>query len=363
MKPDRSNYEIWLIDWLDGNLDEARTEQLMAFLDENPDLREEADSLSLPRIVPEDRPSIGKNNLKKSPKDLPLSQIEYLSVAYLENDLSDEQIKDLNKNIAVNPDSRSLFKTIQKTRLTPGDYKFSHKNRLLRKTLAERILRISLVGLSAAAAVTFLVVSFLALPRTLRTENESIAVNTAKDTIVIRSGKALTYKENAAYAEEMPVRSNSPEIAAADIPASRDQNIIYVPENPEVLPGRNTDYFISAVPVLSGLEIDNEIKPATLVASDIKTMDPRNYDPERGRIRRFIASTFREKLLKDKVYDDTPLQPYEIAEASIEGLNKLLGWEMALVRTSDQEGELQSYYFSSRVLKFNAPVKKSNPSL
>jgi hypothetical protein len=36
---------------------------------------------------------------------------------------------------------------------------------------------------------------------------------------------------------------------------------------------------------------------------------------------------------------------------------------MALVKTSDEEGELKSFYFSSRVLKFNAPVKKSNPSL
>ena len=63
---DRSNYEIWLIDWLDGNLDEARTKQLLAFLDENPDLKEEADSLKLSRIFPDNIKPVKKENLKKS---------------------------------------------------------------------------------------------------------------------------------------------------------------------------------------------------------------------------------------------------------------------------------------------------------
>ena len=41
MKIDRSNYEIWLIDWLDGNLSDLQAEKLLLFLDENPDLKED----------------------------------------------------------------------------------------------------------------------------------------------------------------------------------------------------------------------------------------------------------------------------------------------------------------------------------
>jgi hypothetical protein len=32
---------------------------------------------------------------------------------------------------------------------------------------------------------------------------------------------------------------------------------------------------------------------------------------------------------------------------------------MALQKTNDENGDLQSLYFSSKMLKFNAPVKKS----
>ena len=44
-KPDRSDYEIWFTDWLDGTLDEEKTIALMIFLGENPDLRESSKAL------------------------------------------------------------------------------------------------------------------------------------------------------------------------------------------------------------------------------------------------------------------------------------------------------------------------------
>jgi hypothetical protein len=364
MKPDRSNYEIWLIDWLDGNLDEVRTEQLMAFLDENPDLREEADSLSVTRLEADKNASPLKYRLKKTASDLPLSQVEYLSVAYLENDLSDEQIIDLKENISKNPENRRLFESIQKTKLKPQEYSFRDKRNLLKKTLAERVIRLSVIGLSAAAAIILIVVTFLALPRSIKIQNESLAINTVRDTLVIQSGKVIIVKEDDIYAESTPFEKSGPVIILPDISEPDDQSLAYARADTLLSPVRNPEFCISAVPVISSFEISqSETGYAALVASNIVTREPSYYDPERGRIKRFIASTFREKILKDKVYNDAPLQPYELAEAGIEGLNKLLGWEMALVKTSDEEGAMQSYYFSSRVLKFNAPVKKSNPSL
>lgn len=35
---------------------------------------------------------------------------------------------------------------------------------------------------------------------------------------------------------------------------------------------------------------------------------------------------------------------------------------MALQKTNDENGELKSLRFSSRILKFNAPVKKAEPA-
>jgi hypothetical protein len=63
--------------------------------------------------------------------------------------------------------------------------------------------------------------------------------------------------------------------------------------------------------------------------------------------------------LKENPSPDSPLKGYEFAEAGVSGLNKLLGWEMALDKNNDNNGELKSIYFSSKILKFKAPVKNT----
>ena len=367
MKPDRSNYEILLTDWLDGNLDEARTEQLMAFLDENPDLKEEADSLSLTRISPGTIKTVEKENLKKNASELPPSQIEYLSVAYLENDLSDAQIKDLKDNISGNSGNRKLFDSIQRTRLRPPDIQFRNKNLLRKRTRTEKTLRLSVISLSAAATVAIIVLSYIFVPRSRETANELIAENSFNDTVLLSPGAVITYKEDPAYEEQYPAEASEEtsgiEIFIPDESQITDLPVAFLQKDSLPFSGRSPEFLISSIPVSADLEISKGIVAPSLIASNIFIKEIPYYDSERSRLKRFIASAFREKILKDKEYDDSPLKPYEIAEAGIEGLNELLGWQMALVKTSDEEGEPKSLYFSSRVLKINAPVKKPNPSL
>jgi len=355
MKPDRSNYEIWLIDWLDGNLDGEQAELLMAFLEKNPDLKEEADSLAATRLSPKKDKPFRKNLLKKASADLFSSQIEYLSAAYLENDLSSSQLKELEENLSQNSENRKIFDAIQRTRLKPPAVYYKHMNLLMKETRGKRILRLTLTGLSAAAAVAILIISFIAQPRFLTSENEELTLNSITDTIFLQQAKIFVPPE-----VDKPVYSEIP------VPESHEINIAPVTlasVDSVLLPVRIMEYITAKVPDISGVEITREQPAVTLVASNIVISESFDYDYGRGRISRFIASTFREKVLKTEEFNDSPLKTHEIAEAGIDGLNKLLGWDMALVKTTDEDGELKSFYFSSRVLKFNAPVKKPEPSL
>jgi len=114
MQIDRSNYEIWLIDWLDGNLNNSQIEQLEIFLKENPGLKEEFEELTTFRLNSPKMLFQHKNQLKKTSRDLSDSQLEYLSVAYLENDLSVEEKTDLLESIEHNKEKKSSFELIQK---------------------------------------------------------------------------------------------------------------------------------------------------------------------------------------------------------------------------------------------------------
>ncbi len=360
MKPERENYEIWLTDWLDGNLDQEQAEQFLAFLEENPDIREEADSISFTRLASSTKHFTNKENLKRSPADLTSSQIEYLSVAFLENDLSADQLADLNQNIDLQPENKKLFETLQKIRLLPQDHHFRHKNSLIKLTAGERIFRFSTIGLSAAAVIALLIFipKFISGPGARDAQNispdTSLQVPGAvqKTLIPVKTSESFVSKKITIREKEIPVTAhaelNNPTLAIVAADTSSFDRILPVLK-------------VTRIPELTKTTLISETTGNILIASNNNFTKPLNvnYDDERSRLSRFIARTFREKILKEDIPVDTPLKSYEFAEAGIEGLNKLFGWKMALVKTSDEQGELKSVYFSSKLLKFNAPVKKS----
>jgi hypothetical protein len=361
MKPDRENYEIWLTDWLEGTLGQEQTEQFLSFLEENPDIKEEAESMSFTRLSSLNDHFTKKEDLIRTPADITSSQIEYLSVAFLEKDLSAEQLDDLNQNIDLNQENRKLFESVQKIRLVPPYHHFRHKNNLIKLTAGERILRFSAIGLSAAAAIALLILSYIFVPKFFSDAGARNAQNISPDTNVLEQ----IVVEDKVYAvkPEEPVAAEHIKILKKEVPATLSDEMnnqllaIAAADTPSFersLPVNK----ISRIPELSKTDMILWTPENILVASNNNFTEP-VYDEERSRLSRFIARTFREKILKEKIPADTPLKSYEIAEAGIEGLNKLLGWEMALVITNDEQGELKSVYFSSKLLKFNAPVKKA----
>ncbi|MGE5418565.1 MAG: hypothetical protein ACM3UT_00190, partial [Chloroflexota bacterium] len=102
---------------------------------------------------------------------------------------------------------------------------------------------------------------------------------------------------------------------------------------------------------------DNMIMPFTATF-----IPPEKTDPDDGRsnVGRFMARHFRSNVLREEAPSDAPLKGYEIAEAGIDGLNKLLGWEMALTKRTDENGDVKAVNFNSRMLKFNTPVKNNS---
>lgn len=354
MKIDRSNYEIWLIDWLDGNLSDLKAEELKTFLNGNPELREEFDELVKINLKPSEKTFPHKNQLKKSTADLPLAQFEYLCVAYLENDLSVAQQTELKEIIDLDPEKKRSFELIQKTKLAPAGDGYKHKNQLIKKTPAQRIIRLSVIGLSAAATVALLIISYLLIPRSLQDQsrNGMHSVSTKPSVNKITVNKILNpgQKREFLVAEVQKKTTVFPKSDSAII--NINDTLLRIAET------REREF--TKIPVFAQIDLGAGIISNTLIASNSAYTIP-YYDEERSNIGRFIAKNFREIFLKEKSSADSPLKGYEIAEAGVTGLNKLLGWEMALDKNNDENGELQSVYFSSKMLKFNAPVKKTEP--
>jgi hypothetical protein len=346
MKPDRTNYEIWLIDYLNRNLDDNQVKQLMSFLEENPDIKEEFYELAQYNVKPGINSFPNKDKLKKSFSDLNQSQFEYLCVASSEDDLSEEQIAELEEIVAQNPENKKTYDLIHKIKLYAPDVEYKRKNFLKKLTTAQKVIRFSFIGLSAAAAITTMVL--ILKPAVINDINNvaSVVSNPVKDTTVLITYSYIYAKSNPKKESRiniLPVETEvqSPELFPSDsavtLPIVRQISIALIDFRQEV--------------------ILNE-KPASSTLVAMKTNIPIPVIDDESGFNEFIAGLFREKIFKSEIPAKGSLKAYEIADAGITGLNKLLGWQMTLKKNIDEKGELKSLYFSSKILKFNAPVKK-----
>jgi hypothetical protein len=361
MKPDRTNYEIWLIDYLDGNLDPGQVNDLMAFLDENPDIKEEFYELTKYNIRPADDTFLHKKDLKRSLSEISQSQFEYLCIAALENDLSDPQAAELEEIIAGNPEKRKTFELVRKLKLVAPEVTYTKKHKLRKLTTVQHVIQLSVIGLSAAATVAMMISLYTISVKKNIIETPGLAVANIKDTITIMINPPETALRN------IPVKKTAAEASPVSSPATAQTS------------GRNATGLDHPVPVVSDSSTGRSlIRPVLLSKIEFKTSVTLSEGTFTGNLASinmpvintsetsqshslngFIARTFREKILKTNDQEKGNLKAYEIVDAGILGLNKLFEWNMSLRKNKNAKGEIKSFYFDSKLLKFNVPVKKT----
>ena len=365
MKPDRSNYEIWFTDLLDGNLSEKQVEELKVFLKENPDLNEELNGLTLITLNPPDFTFSGKKDLGKSPESLSEEQFEYLCIANLENDLTPRQKAEMNEIIGRDEMKRKSFERIQNLKLKPLPVSFSGKSSVKKLTIGQKIFRLSAIGLSAAATIALIVFIFLLAPVNSKRGIQQIAQDITPDTLIIESRQGIVSgkaeAKTAGKSIKPIIKKSIPEISVSEVPVPLAEKI-----DREITDSVSLFQRAEPVVILKVAIPENTITAFRPEANAILTFDPGYIPPlidYRSNVQIFLARIFHEKIMKDTKAGTRPVESYEIAQAGIKGLNKLFGWEIALHKNTDENGDIRSYNFNSRLLKFNAPVKKSVEAL
>jgi hypothetical protein len=357
MKLDRTNYEIWLIDYLDGALDEARAIELLSFLNENPDIKEEFEGFSQP-VLSCNLYFNKKSLLKKSVSDLPESQFEFLCVAATEGDLDEMQISELDTVKTADPDKRKTFELIERLRLIPPGIKYGRKSSLKRLTLPQKIVRLSVIGISAAAGIVLMISLFNISDKSRDELKQSLSIYSSAGL------KETNHPSSVVSADNKTEGKPSPGI--------RVQNTLIDNETGKIplIPAKAS----SGDSTIEVREVENDYISKTDFKQEVKVMANEftgslvtintvaisfSEEPEKPGINDFLARIFREKILKSKTPETGNLKGYEVADAGIMGLNRLLGWEMSLKQNRDEKGDIKSLYFSSKIIKFNAPVRKA----
>ncbi|MFH2140944.1 MAG: hypothetical protein ABIJ97_00875 [Bacteroidota bacterium] len=162
MKISRNNYEIFFIDYLDNNLDQASVSELMNFLLQNPDLEAELYEMknSNLSLINENYSFSDKNLLKKNAGDLLISNENFndLCIAKLENELNDTDYNLFSKYLTLNPDKFKQYKLFELTKLMPDlSIEFENKNSLKRYSIEKVPIKSWTYRITTIAAVIILI--------------------------------------------------------------------------------------------------------------------------------------------------------------------------------------------------------------
>lgn len=163
----RENYEIWLVDYLDGALSATDQVMLLNFLEQNPDLKEELEGMEDAgiQLSPPEMVFAHKEGLKKhiiSVGTIDASNYETFFIRSIERDLNAKEEQELKRFLEANPALVNDYNLYCKTILPEEEMVFEHKEKLKKKPvkLVPLWANTKVLQWSAAAAVVFMVVLF-----------------------------------------------------------------------------------------------------------------------------------------------------------------------------------------------------------
>jgi len=157
MTIDRHNYEEYFILYMDNELGSDERRMVDAFIEKNPDLKEELEILIQYKMVPDDSIVFeGKEELIKIGGDVPvsISNFDEWMVLYMDNELTAEQKNKIDQFIIANPAAQKEAELMLQTKLQPETIVFANKEVLYRKEEKDK----PVIWWRVAAAVLILLI-------------------------------------------------------------------------------------------------------------------------------------------------------------------------------------------------------------
>ena len=350
MNINRDNYEEYFLDFAEGRLTAEQEKILNDFLKFNPDLEAELQEFDLLQLQAEDIHMPGKQKLKK---EIPSStaivndlNFEMYAIAYLENDLSDHQRGLFEAFLATDQEYQAGINLMKKTYLKPEYVPYPAKRKLTKRTNRTSLYRI-LVPVAAAATIALLII--------IRTEPLMVSNEIASIPEVVIEGEIEpkkpetvkeVIKEKAAFIQirkssraTVPVSNVSRAAQASDNDSEnrakeqqRSQRIALIDA-----PGMNT-----TIPDMK----EDQLRPRVLPLPSINLSS--------------LAVTERVRYQLDRASDiinEDDVFIWNLAGQGIEGINKLVGSDMSLMASQDEEGSVSGFRFKSKFLNVTAPLE------
>lgn len=352
------NYELYFIDYLDGNINPDQESELLAFLALHPDKKDELEALKQMHVTAGSEIFENKNSLKKSINDIPEineSNFDEFCIARLEGDLSITSLKKYQEFISQDREKQKVEDLYKRTFLKPETHvTFPAKSKLKKFDKKAFYRRLMYYSTSVAAAVLLAVVLFK-LDRI--PEEDSLQINpiVEKSTAPEKQNTPLASEQKpqlAGNSENKDQKQKAGNTLNPGLKKTFDQLDPASTEKEstaETNPDLNLELLAAITPSFEKVSYTYNIKTGQHTrqvlnhrekASDYQTLPQLALSKLNEKIKIIPADSLVEKAIPD------------LAEAGLQKLYAVLEKEVQIEKTIGDDGRTRSFSVNTRYFGF-----------
>jgi hypothetical protein len=299
----------------------------------------------LPELVPFDDRLPSRAGLFRRAEEITDDQFVLLAAEWAEGESSADALSEIETIFTASPERRALAEDFKRIRLVPGNEEWPGREAMIKTTSSAFYFNRIIYAALASAAVLLAFLTLSPLIRTSVSQSSPAILPEAAITASAISPSGDPDQVNVSRTVTVIQPSATAVATAEKLQADAAHN-----PRTEPLVLRNNPETLKLIAGISTAELTAvERMP---LHTDIRSLP--GEAREANWIMRGITALSGIVTGKDK-----PVDGYMIAGACVKGVNSVLGWDMDLERVVSEEGNPLAVNFSSSLISFSAPVKKS----
>jgi len=355
MKINKENYEAYFLDYLENKLQPELVAELMVFLEQNPNLKQELDSFENISLAPDNSVHFDeKKSLLKAEviisENINETNYEEVMVAKFEGDLSDEESNELHEFLAINPKLKLEYNLLNKTFLSVPEINYQDKDSLKKGGVWLLYSKQIVYALSAAASILLLVGLWFILDRA--GQNKFNFESARFEIQKMDQNKFLGFRSSLNDLKINPIQYNKPEESLISPEIELTTHQIEASESLAFIPSKTlkTIKFSEQKGIVF---IKSKYTTSEMLAVAV-IEDVEDEQTKKSFLSRFLAGATKN------VIPDRNRENKSFLEYSVQGYNILADREVEVEKELDKEGNIVAYNVKGGILNFSRKVK--NPT-
>lgn len=355
MKINRTNYEVYVIDYFDQKLAPVEVAELLLFLEQNPDIKTEFETLSESFVIKADTLVYPFKEQLKQPINSTTHQAIYfqnLLLDFVENNIAESDTSIVEEKIKTDAAFKNELHLFRQTILQPDNHLVYPEKQKLKKST--KLISMLYYSISAVAAMLIFVfaISFFSQKVQPNISTQSITPNSLPAELKQKIAKQAPFA--AGNLSKPTLIFESPKTAPNKQKTIPKEHLAEIELQP-ISVSKIDELQLNTGTIAANTEIENVV-PKSVNSEDLE-LEERNYlsvnELVRAKFKKFTRGHASNKSIEKTDKLSGKISKWDIAAMGAKLVSKLSGNSIEVKNDYNEQGQLKQFAIISKDFEFS----------